>query len=164
MDLEEWRVVDDWSGIYKVSSQGRVRSQNRKYHPGRELKPQKSPQGHLFVVLSDGGRKIRKSVHRLVAQAFIDNPRGHPFVLHRDDDGGNNARENLRWGTPSDNILDMVRNGNHVNAKKTHCPKGHEFTPSGTYVRSDTGARRCRICTLAQNELGKTERRLSSHM
>ena len=31
-----------------------------------------------------------------------------------------------------------------VNATKTHCPKGHEYTPENTEM--DSGGRRCRIC------------------
>lgn len=32
-----------------------------------------------------------------------------------------------------------------INSRKTHCYRGHEFTPENTNVRGD-GARRCRTC------------------
>ncbi len=32
-----------------------------------------------------------------------------------------------------------------INARKTHCPKGHEFNKENTYV-SPTGGRECRLC------------------
>jgi hypothetical protein len=35
-------------------------------------------------------------------------------------------------------------------ARKTHCPRGHAYTPDNTYRRA-SGARRCRSCTLANN-------------
>lgn len=37
-----------------------------------------------------------------------------------------------------------------VNARKTHCPQGHQFTPENTYTQSD-GRRRCRKCRQATN-------------
>ena len=33
-----------------------------------------------------------------------------------------------------------------INACKTHCPKGHEYTPGNTVVDSNDGSRKCRIC------------------
>lgn len=153
--IESWEPVRDWVGIYEVSNRGVVRSLDRPGRPGRVLKPQKSKQGHLSVVLSDSPRKAKKLVHRLVAEAFIPNPDECPMVLHWDDDPGNNESGNLRWGTRSDNGLDAVRNGRHSNSNKLKCPQGHEFTTENTYIRSDTGARRCRICTLEGNSSPK---------
>ena len=33
-----------------------------------------------------------------------------------------------------------------INARRTHCVNGHEFTPENTYIRPDDGARDCRTC------------------
>lgn len=33
-----------------------------------------------------------------------------------------------------------------INARKTRCPKGHEYTPENTAVDSNDGSRKCRIC------------------
>jgi hypothetical protein len=43
-----------------------------------------------------------------------------------------------------------------INAAKTHCAHGHEFTPDNIYT-SPTGGRRCRVCRQEQKRL----RRLS---
>jgi hypothetical protein len=32
------------------------------------------------------------------------------------------------------------------NARRTHCPQGHEMTPDNTYVRPDNGRNTCRAC------------------
>jgi len=39
-----------------------------------------------------------------------------------------------------------------INANKTHCNKGHEFTPENMYKRPD-GERRCRACTLRAQKI-----------
>jgi formylmethanofuran dehydrogenase subunit E len=53
----------------------------------------------------------------------------------------------LRKGTQAENIKDMDEKGRRVSASSlvTHCPKGHEYTPSNTAVYKD-GKRRCRTC------------------
>ena len=41
------------------------------------------------------------------------------------------------------------------NAYKTHCIRGHEFTPENTYQRPGTHYRECRICKKAFHSLGR---------
>ena len=48
-------------------------------------------------------------------------------VRHLDGDKENNRAENLAWGTDSENMIDQVRHGNHLHARKAHCPRGHEL-------------------------------------
>lgn len=67
--------------------------------------------GHIDVSLKVGKRKIRKYVHRMVAEAFIPNPHNFPEVRHLDDDPSNNCVWNLVWGTQADNMQDAIRNG-----------------------------------------------------
>ena len=56
--------------------------------------------------------------------------------------------EHLRRGTHADNMQDRVRDGNHFQVSKAHCPSGHEDTPENTYLyESSRGtARMCRAC------------------
>jgi hypothetical protein len=60
----------------------------------------------------------------------------------------------LKAMTTSENILMLVAAGNHNQARKTHCPKGHEYTSENTttYQNNNVGSwrRGCRICSRAK--------------
>lgn len=133
----DWREVSNYPE-YEVNRSGQVRSRSS----GALLKPSSHQSGHLVVCLYPG--KVQTYVHRLVAEAFIPNPDGHPLVRHWDDDPSNNTVENLRWGDYSHNSQDRVRNGRDGNARKTHCKRNHKFTPETTRIYK--GSRYCRPC------------------
>ncbi len=144
-----------YEGLYEVSSRGAVKSLPRPVRTktgktfirrGRTLKPN-SVQGRNQYTLYDssGVSKIWKS-SRLVLFAFEGfPPEGKPWALHWDDDPGNNHVSNLRWGSPSENTRDSVRNGTHADSLKRHCPSGHEYSEDNTRV-SKKGKRTCRVC------------------
>lgn len=112
---EEWRVCPD-NDNYQVSNLGRVRratfSQNRKSKPGDIITPTAAKNGYLFVGLWRDGKMIRRSVHRLVAIAFLGMP---PTVSHEvahcDGCRSNNMDSNLRWATRRENHADKVAHG-----------------------------------------------------
>jgi len=47
--------------------------------------------------------------------------------------------------TPVENIL-RGDGPTAVNARKTHCDRGHEFTSENTYIIPSSGSRQCRTC------------------
>jgi len=51
----------------------------------------------------------------------------------------------LRPGTRAENTADMLSKGRQRNQRKTHCPRGHEYTEDNTYLKND-GGRQCRAC------------------
>lgn len=67
--------------------------------------------GHWGVMLCRDGKSYHKYIHKLMAEAFIPNPRRYPVVRHLDDIPDNNELENLAWGTWKDNTQDAIRNG-----------------------------------------------------
>lgn len=123
--IELWLDIPYYEGKYQVSDQGRVRSLDRtvmcspkssktfrRLVKGRILKPgNRSGYGHKGVVLCVNGREHTKQVHELVMLAFEgERPEGMN-VLHNDGDPTNNLLTNLRYGTQSDNMLDVSKHG-----------------------------------------------------
>lgn len=99
--MEIWKDVIGYEDLYQVSSFGRVRSKTKNcIIQQRELKLR---YGYLEVRFYVNGKTIPKRVHRLVAEAFIENPNGYTDVNHKDEDKKNNHVENLEWCTRSYN-------------------------------------------------------------
>ena len=101
---EQWKVIKDYP-MYEVSNLGRVRSNNNPKNP-KILKQSTSKRGYKTVALvkeKNSNKAYTKQVHRLVAEAFIPNPDGKPFIDHIDTNPSNNVPENLRWVTTEEN-------------------------------------------------------------
>ena len=90
---EEWRDIVDYEGLYQVSNLGRVRS----LITNKILKQQKDKNGYLFVGIRKNGKRKFKKIHRLVAEAFLDNPNNLPEVNHKDENKTNNVVSNLEY-------------------------------------------------------------------
>ena len=67
----------------------------------KKLKPYTASNGYLIFKDKDG---VHHLVHRLVAQAFIEQPEGKEYVDHIDDNRSNNDISNLRWCTQAENL------------------------------------------------------------
>jgi hypothetical protein len=161
---ETWLPVVGYEGYYEVSSHGRVRSVDRvivrsdgqtRHFRGQMMALSPDSQGNYLLVRlkRDGGGRTFL-VHRLMLEAFRGPCPDGMESCHGNDIKDDNRLENLRWDTPTENNLDIVANGNHHNANKTHCPSGHEYTPENTYVmkkRNGMTYRVCRICDNARN-------------
>ena len=93
---------------YQITSHGRVFS--LKYGKMKELKQRKDRNGYMQVVLCKNGKKYGKSVHRLVAQAFIPNPDSKTDTNHVDENKSNNCVSNLEWMSHKENLNHGTRN------------------------------------------------------
>lgn len=117
---EQWLAVREYEGLYEVSSNGRVRSLDRKITKangfsynlsGRILSQVNHSTGYLQVGLSKNGKCTSRLMHRLVADAFCKNPECLDEVNHIDLNKRNNCMENLEWCTHKDNQAHAGRNG-----------------------------------------------------
>lgn len=110
MSEREWKNIAGYEGKYIISNDGLVVSLPRKvsrtgirgdvFRKGKMLKPHlrgRNNLKYLCVTLSDNGISKAYSVHRLVAQAFLENPNNFEEVNHIDKNTFNNRLDNLEW-------------------------------------------------------------------
>lgn len=139
---EEWRVIPGFGEKYEASSIGRIR-----VIATGHIKGTTESRGYLRATLYHQGRWTRR-VHQLVAAAFLGpRPEGME-VRHLDGDRKRNVPGNLAYGTHAENVRDQVTHGTARNgrAERTHCPRGHAYTPENTYLNGSTRKRSCKTC------------------
>ena len=130
-EIEEWKDIKGYEGLYQVSNLGRVKSLPRKYAPKeRILKPEIGKRGYPYVVFSYNKERKTLKIHRLVAETFIPNPDNLPQVNHKDENKSNNCVENLEWCTNGYNVnygdrnkkvSDKLSGFNSKRSKRIYC-------------------------------------------
>ena len=115
MTEEVWRDVKGYEGLYQVSNMGRVKSLGRKDRFGRVIKerilePAVTHNGYLRVGLHVDGKRKMLRVHRLVCEAFHENPDNKSEVNHVNEDKTDNRACNLEWSTRTENCNHGSRN------------------------------------------------------
>jgi len=109
---EEWKKIPNCSK-YEASTLGRLKTFNWR-GTGKEaiIKPAKDKKGYLRTVLiSDNKVKKTIKVHRIIAQTFIENPKGKPQVNHKNGVKDDNRVCNLEWMTNKENHHHAKING-----------------------------------------------------
>lgn len=112
---EKWMSVAGFEGIYEVSSLGRVRTSkgkttHSKLHGERVwkqriLKQKTDKSGYKRVDLWKNKKPTTFLVHRLVAIAYIEKPKGKECINHIDANPSNNYVTNLEWCNHAENLL-----------------------------------------------------------
>ena len=165
-DIEIWKTAvydgEIYEGLYQVSNWGRILSLNYN-HTGKPglMKPSEVGGGYLQVQLWKNGKTKTCSVHRLVAEAFLDNPENKPEVNHKDEDKTNNfvflnedgsvdkEKSNLEWVWHIDNMNHGTRNeraGKAISKALTNgklSKKVLQFTLDGEFIREYPSIMEC---------------------
>jgi hypothetical protein len=119
---EDWRPIPDTSGLYEASSLGRIRRAPGSWYRGgapRVLRQRLTAKGYPIVDVTIGGRSISKTVHRLIAAAFLGADGGRQ-VDHRNGIKTDNRAENLEYVTGAENMRrSWAEGGAHRNRAVT---------------------------------------------
>lgn len=115
MGSEIWKEINDYQGYY-VSNLGRIKS--TKKSKVMILKQVSTKNGYSRVWLYNSSKGKAHLIHRLVAKAFIPNPKNLPQVNHINEDKTDNCVENLEWMTAKENINWGRHNENVSKARK----------------------------------------------
>ena len=106
--MEIWKTIKDYEQ-YKVSNLGRV-ARITKTKGLRCLNEHLNHKGYLRVELIKNHKPHFLRVHRLVAQAFIPNPKNLPQVNHKNGIKTDNRTDNLEWVTNEQNYEHALKN------------------------------------------------------
>ena len=143
---EIWKPVKGYEGLYEVSNKARVRS----LRLDKVLRQNRNSNGYMLVGVSLNGKGKKKRVHRLVAEAFLDNPEEYKIVHHKDGDKENNLPENLEWTTSSRNNKLAIDDGLRTPARGVRNGK-----IKLTYEQAEEIRYLYRTTEMSQRDLGK---------
>ena len=148
---ECWRDIPGYNGEYKISNFGRVLS----LKGSRErIRPSfKNSRGYYVISLSKNGVHKTFKVHRLVAEAFLQNPKKLPQVNHIDGDKRNNNINNLEWATSKENIRHSIEVLGNIPAcmrepKKVRCIETGVVYESLKSAADSLGGSSSNLCNL----------------
>lgn len=102
--------------------------------------------GYYSVDLMKNGKRYKFRVHRLVAEAFINNPDNLPQVNHKDEDRLNNIASNLEW-------CDNTYNSQYPNDLGVYCFDLDKYFKSASEAAVHTGVCRTSIVKCCNHKL-----------
>jgi hypothetical protein len=95
--VEEWVIIEE-APNFLISDEGRV-----KHESGRLVKVHVSSKGYPQVNLTIDGKYVQRTIHRLIAMAFVDGESKGLVARHIDGDRSNYSLKNLEWVTHEEN-------------------------------------------------------------
>ena len=116
LNVEVWRSIENYDN-YVVSSFGRVKNTKT----GKVLKASDNGHGYLIIDLYENAIRKSYQVHRLVANAFINNPDDKNCVDHKDNNRTNNNISNLRFATSKENNQNRKLSSRNTSGCKGVC-------------------------------------------
>lgn len=116
--MEVFLPITGFEGYY-VSNTGKIKSCRKRNEV--IMTPQLSREGYLCQNLWDGVSYHKKTIHRLIAEAFLPNPDNLPEVDHIDRDKSNNDISNLRWASISQNRINRTSKVGSTGERHIRC-------------------------------------------
>lgn len=124
-----------FEGLYDIDDNGVVYSRDKMVgHPtapfaikkGRVLSQETHKHGYKRVLLiGQDGKRCHRLVHRLVAEAFLDNPNKLPQVNHKNGNKTDNRVANLEWCSSQYNNVHALKTGLRTGKKSgQYCKVG----------------------------------------
>lgn len=142
---EIWKKISDFEN-YEVSNFGRIKNIKK----GLILKSHiNKSNGYEQITLHNKGYVKTFSVHRLVAEAFIANPKNYPQINHRNEIKTDNFYGNLEW-------CDAKYNANYGTKNDKFKKQTKQYTMTGFLVKTWNSL------TEIQDKLGFRKSNLSS--
>ena len=121
--MEIWKDAVGFEGLYQISNKGNFRKHENRVtqYTKKPLirKQQTNRLGYKYVDLFKDQKKYKRTVHQLVAAAFIPNFKYGDIINHIDGNKANNCLENLEKVTASQNELHAHRIGLHKKSGKS---------------------------------------------
>ena len=152
--------------LYKVDKMGRVFSVRR----NKFLKPRIGSGKYPEVVLCKNTYRKHYLVHRLVAEAFLPNPKKYQEINHINGIKTDNRLENLEWSTRSENVkhsytkkLREKRLGSEVNTavlKEKDIPIIRQMIKNGIYLKDIANEYKVHEATISAIKNKKTWRHI----
>ena len=105
MDKEIWKDIKGYEGLYQISNLGRVKNTKRNII----RKPTLCKNGYLYVDLWKENKRSKKTIHRLVAEHFLENNNNYTDINHIDGNKQNNILINLEFCNRSYNLKEAYR-------------------------------------------------------
>jgi hypothetical protein len=139
---KEWKPIKGFENLYEISNFGEIKSFKKEWKifnykcneyrtiskPERIMKPCTTKSGYKQVNLQKNKKTYGKLVHRLVAEAFIENKNNKKCINHIDGDKLNNRVDNLEWCTYKENAKHAWENGLQNSYLKGKYGKEHNLS------------------------------------
>lgn len=128
---EIWKTIEDYPN-YMVSNMGRVKS--LRYGKEKIMKLKNDNDGYALINLYKNKKHITFKVHRLVAEAFLQNPENKTEIDHINTDRTDNRVENLRWVNRKENCNNPLTK-KHISVGKLGKNRGKEHFASKPIIQ-----------------------------